>query len=71
MCLQAEISTSPCMVHSDAIEKNKVISYGNVVVKKERRGDSCLHSWLLLLLTVKECGGGGGSPDWVGGCQAS
>ena len=39
MCLRAEISTSLCMVCSDAIEKNKIISCDNVVVKKGKESE--------------------------------
>jgi len=53
MFLRAEISTGLCMVCSDVIEKNK-ISCENIVVKKERRGNSYLCLLSLVLLTVEE-----------------
>jgi hypothetical protein len=54
LCLWAEISTGPWIVHSSVIEKNIIISYENGVGKKERRGDFHLCLLSLLLLTVEK-----------------
>jgi len=59
MFLRAEISTSPCMMHSNAIEKNKIISCDNVVVKKGKERE-----FLPVLMVTASLDSGG---EGVGG----
>ena len=52
LCLWAKISTGLWMMHRNIIEKLYLLAAK--VVCKKGSGNLQLHSWLLLLLTVKE-----------------
>ncbi len=69
MCLWAEISTDTCMVSSNVIEKIKIISCGDVVVKTREERE-----FLPAFTATPSLGGGGGSGgggggNWVGWCR--
>ena len=54
LCLWAKISAGPWMVHSNVIEKIKIISCQNDILKRETRANSHLRSLSQLLFAMEE-----------------